>query len=48
MPIVRFDGSNDEMAVADMEKVMGPTLGRLKGEADAGVINKIVKDSLFN
>lgn len=31
---------------ADMGKVMGPTMGQLKGKADGGLISKVVKSEL--
>jgi len=31
---------------ADMGKVMGPTMGQLKGKADGGLISKVVKAEL--
>lgn len=31
---------------ADMGKVMGPTMGQLKGKADGGLISKVVKQEL--
>ena len=31
---------------SDMGKVMGPTMGQLKGKADGGLISKIVKQEL--
>lgn len=31
---------------ADMGKVMGPTMGQLKGKADGAVISKVVKEEL--
>ena len=31
---------------ADIGKVMGPTMGQLKGKADGGIISKVVKEEL--